>query len=236
MQRRDLRRAPSLLAVHAHGRRTPSDRPLRYGRRLLLSRRKADAARCRLRVKAEGQRAAPAPRSLASEFGKPATADTSAMESRFRRRSGRRPSSPAVAVSHLKPRQPMRALTAYRKCWIDSSGRKETGTSLRGPRSSRPNADVERRKRRPPGHGHLSLRLLAEVEVVEAGWRRMHVDVDRFSTLRSTTNASPVSATSTGESIGRMNSHTGRGSASSPPGSASRSLRSSALCRAPWCG
>ena len=64
-------------------------------------------------------------------------------------------------------------------------------------------------------------------ELVEVGRRTVAVEVDgRLDAARRMTNASRLSATSAGESIGRMNSHTAARSAPSPPGNASRSLRS----------
>ncbi len=101
-----------------------------------------------------------------------------------------------------------------------------TGPAL-SPRSSRPEPGGRAGGRREcEWLGGLGVRLVVEGELVEVGCRAVAVEVDgRLDAARSMTNASRLSATSAGESIGRMNSHTAARSAPSPPGSASRSLR-----------
>ena len=115
----------------------------------------------------------------------------------------------------------------YLTCWIDLTGQKRGW------------AQVHRTAILPPGdHAPgredggdvgvlrcLGVWLVVEGELVEVGCRAVAVEVDgRFCALVDD-NASRLSATSAGESIGRMKSHTAARSAPSPPESPSRSLR-----------
>ena len=72
--------------------------------------------------------------------------------------------------------------------------------------------------------------IVVEVRGRRGRRRRGAVGGRRSVSCASVTKASRLSATSVGESIGRMNSHTAARSAFSPPGRASRSLRRHSVC------